>query len=69
MFLGSLYCKKIYTQITREQSDHSDFIWNFGTLPFPSHLGIYIIKIGKISTKINKIGKIKAIFGLGMTPI
>ena len=35
---------------------------------FPSHLGKYIIKIGKISTKIHEIGKIKAIFGLGMTP-
>ena len=29
----------------------------------------YIIKNGKISTKIHKIGKIKTIFGLGMTPI
>ena len=47
----------------------NDFIWDFGKLPFPSHLGKYIIKIGKISTKIHKIGKIKAIFGLGMTPI
>ena len=43
----------------------SDFIWD----PFPSHLGKYIIKIGKISTKIHEIRKIKAIFGLGMTPI
>ena len=47
----------------------SDFIWDFGKLPLPSHLGKYIIKIGKISTKIHEIGKIKAIFGLGMTPI
>ena len=46
-----------------------DFIWDFGKLPFPSHLGKYIIKIGKISTKIHEIGKIMAIFGLGMTPI
>ena len=30
---------------------------------------IYFIKIGKISAKIHEIGKIKAIFGLGMTPI
>ena len=30
---------------------------------------IYIIKIVKISTKIHAIGKIKAIFGLEMTPI
>ena len=27
------------------------------------------MKIGKIIAKIHKIGKIKAIFGLGMTPI
>ena len=39
----------------------SDFICNFGMLPFLSHLGKYIIKIGKISIKAN--------FGLGMTPI
>ena len=47
----------------------SGFIWDCRKLPFPSHLGKYIIKIGKISTKIHEIGKIKAIFGLGMTPI
>ena len=47
----------------------SDFIWDFGKLPFPSHWGKYVIKIGKISTKIHEIGKIKTIFGLGMTPI
>ena len=47
----------------------SDFIGDFGKLPFPSHLGKCIIKIGKMSTKIHEIGKIKAIFGLGMTPI
>ena len=47
----------------------SVFIWDFGKLPFPSHLGKYIIKNGKISTKIQEIGKIKAIFGLEMTPI
>ena len=28
-----------------------------------------LIKIGKINTKIHEIGKIKAIFGLGLTPI
>ena len=47
----------------------SDFIWDFGKLPFPTHLGKYFIKIGKIRAKIPEIGKIKAIFGLGMTPI
>ena len=36
---------------------------------FPSHLGKYVIKSGAISTKIHEIGKIKAIFGLGMTLI
>ena len=47
----------------------SDFIWDFGKLPFPTYLGKYCIKIGKIRAKIHEIGKIKAIFGLGMTPI
>ena len=47
----------------------SDFIWDFGKLPFPTHLGKYFIKIGKIRAKIHENGKIKAIFGLGMTPI
>ena len=47
----------------------SDFIWDFGKLPFPTHLGKYFIKIGKIRAKIHEIGKMKAIFGLGMTPI
>ena len=47
----------------------SDFIWDFGKLPFPTHLGKYFIKIGKIRAKIHEIGKIKATFGLGMTPI
>ena len=47
----------------------SDFIWDFGKLPFPSHLGKYFIEIRKISAKIHEIGKIKAIFGLGMTPM
>ena len=40
----------------------SDFIWDFGKLPFPEHLGKYFIKIGTISAKIHEIGKIKAIF-------
>ena len=47
----------------------SVFIWDFGKLPFPTHLGKYFIKIGKIGAKIHEIGKIKTIFGLGMTPI
>ena len=32
----------------------SDFIWDFGKLPFPSHLGKYVITIGKLSTKIHE---------------
>ena len=47
----------------------SDFIWDFGKLPFPTYLGKYFMKIGKICAKIHEIGKIKVIFGLGMTPI
>ena len=47
----------------------SDFIWDVGKLPFPEHLGKYFIKIGKINAIIHEIGKKKAIFGLGMTPI
>ena len=45
-----------------EESIHevSDFIWDFGKLPFPEHLGKYLLKIGKISAKIHEIGKIKA---------
>ena len=38
---------------------------DFGKLPFPTHLGKYFIKIGKISAKIHEIGKIKAIFLIG----
>ena len=51
------------------EHDPSDFIWDYGKLPFPSHLGKCIIKIGKISTKKHEIGKIKAIFVLGITLI
>ena len=40
----------------------SDFIWDFGKLPSPAHLGKYIIKNGKISTRIHEIEKIKTIF-------
>ena len=47
----------------------SDFIWDFSKLPFPSNFGKYFTKIGKISAKYMKFGKIKATFGLGMTTI
>ena len=33
------------------------------------HICENILKIGKISAKLHESGKIKAIFGLGMTPI
>ena len=46
----------------------SDFILDFGKLPFSLHLGKTFMHFGKIITKIHKIGKIKTIFGLGMTP-
>ena len=39
---------------------YSDFIWDFGKIPFPEHLGKYFINIGKISAKIHEIGKIVA---------
>ena len=55
--------------ISPSESFASDFIWDFGKVPFPEHLVKYFIKIGKICAKIHEIGKIKAIFGLGMTPI
>ena len=47
----------------------SDFILDFGKLPFSLHLGKIFIHFGKIITNIHKIGKIKTIFGLGMTPL
>ena len=40
----------------------SDFIWDFWKLPFPSHLGKYFMKMGKISAKIHEIEKIKNVF-------
>ena len=40
-----------------------------GSYLFQNTLGKYFIKIGKISAKIHEIRKIKAIFGLGVTPI
>ena len=63
------FSKKCLRKVFKQQHfPISDFIWDFGKLPFPSHLGKYVIKIGKISTKIHEILKIKTIFGLGMTP-
>ena len=47
----------------------SDFILDFGKLPFSLHLGKFSIHFGKIITKIHKIGKIKTTFELGMTPL
>ena len=47
----------------------SDFIWDFGKLHFPSYFGKIYLKNWENSTKLHEIGKIKAIFGLGVTPI
>ena len=49
--------------------DPTVILFGFWEHPFHSHLGIYIVKIEKTRTKIHEIGKIKAILGLGMTPI
>ena len=67
----TLFFLTIFSILTKLSGylDTSDFIWNFRKLPFSSHLGKYFIKIGKISPKIHEIGKIMAIFVLGMTPI
>ena len=46
----------------------SDFIWGFWEATFSFTFGKIYHKNGKISAKIHEIGKIKAIFGLGMTP-
>ena len=35
----------------------SEFIWDFGKLHFPSYVGKYITKNGKISTKYMELGK------------
>ena len=40
----------------------SDFIWDFGKLPFPSHLGNFFNDFGEKIPKIHKIGKIQTIF-------
>ena len=76
LYLNSSFPPEILDMTETSRNDQvssqfvlSDFIWDFGKLPFPTHLGKYFIKIGKIRAKIPEIGKIKAIFGLGMTPI
>ena len=37
---------QIWTQYVENkwEENGSDFIWDFGKLPFPSHLGKYIVK-------------------------
>ena len=35
----------------------SDFIWDFRKLPFTSHLGIFLLKLGKLVLKYMKLGK------------
>ena len=65
----TVYTINIHVHDIPTKGEDSDFIWDFGKLPFPTYLGKYFIRIGKIRAKIHEIGKIKAIFGLGMTPI
>ena len=65
----SVKSQGILKRILSGNSGNSDFICDSEKLPFPSHLGKYIIKNGKIRTKIHEIGKIKAFFGFGMTPM
>ena len=66
----NMHIQTVSLNLIRSRGDpFSDFIWDFGKIPFPTNLGKYFIKIGKIRAKIHEIGKIKAIFGLGMTPI
>ena len=48
---------------------HKWLYLGFQEATFSFTFGKYFNKIGKISAKIHAIGKIKAIFGLGMTPI
>ena len=53
----------------KDASGPSEFIWDFRKATFSFTFGKHFIQIGKISAKIHEIDKIKAIFGLGMTPI
>ena len=46
----------------------SDFIWDFGNLPFPLHLGRFFKDFGE-NTQNTKQWEIKAICRLGMTPL
>ena len=66
---GKLHCTFPVIAVAVEVEVVSGFIWAFRKLPFPSHLGKYCITTGKISAKIHEFGKMKTIFGLGMTPI
>ena len=65
---GTKVCSRHLGHMTKMAITHiygknpsSDFILDFGKLTFSLPLGIFF--------KINKIGKIKTIFGLGMTPL
>ena len=40
----------------------SDFIWDFGKLPFPVHLGKFSKILGKKSPKYTKLGKYRPFF-------
>ena len=65
---GCIFTTRIERQHVARLIESSD-LYIKGKLPLSENLGKYFIKIGKISAKLHKIGKIKAIFGMGMTPI
>ena len=67
--MGTVRLPHLLESPQRGGSNASDFILDFGNLPFSLHLGIFFIHFGKKITKIHKIGKIKTIFCLGMTPL
>ena len=74
LHLGQGYNKILYLQQSwvTKQHDHVTTVILLGILGnylFLSIWDFFSIKIGKISAKIHEMGKIKAIFGLGMTPI
>ena len=54
---------------TCELFEHSVFTSDFGKLPVPLHLGKDKYFFHYIWENIHKIGKNKAIFGLGMPPV
>ena len=56
--MGPYFGPKLNRKGTMMSHMVSDFIWDFGKLPFPLHLGKFFKDFGKIIPKIHKIGKI-----------